>query len=72
MGSVGTKAAAANGQTATQELVTAAIKTQRQAVSGVSLDEEMTNLIQAQRAYQAGAQVIRTVDSLLETVVNLV
>ncbi|MBV1822342.1 hypothetical protein KUA25_30510, partial [Bacteroidales bacterium MSK.15.36] len=42
----------------------------RDAVSGVSLDEEMTNLIQFQHAYQANAKLISTVDELLDVVVN--
>jgi flagellar hook-associated protein 1 FlgK len=39
-------------------------------VSGVSLDEEMVNLIQFQHAYNASAKVISTIDSLLDVVVN--
>ncbi len=44
--------------------------TQRDAISSVSLDEEMTDLIKFQRAYQASAKVISVMDSLLDTVVN--
>ena len=39
-------------------------------VSGVSLDEEMVNLIQFQHSYTASAKVISTIDSLLDVVVN--
>ena len=39
-------------------------------VSGVSLDEEMVNLIQFQHSYNASAKVISTIDSLLDVVVN--
>lgn len=42
----------------------------RDAVSGVSLDEEMTNLIQFQHAYVANSKIISTVDELLDVVVN--
>ena len=42
----------------------------RDSVSGVSLDEEMTNLIQFNHAYQANAKVIATVDQLLDVVIN--
>lgn len=42
----------------------------RASVSGVSLDEEMVNLIQFQHAYNASAKVISTVDSLLDVVIN--
>lgn len=39
-------------------------------VSGVSLDEEMINLIQFQHAYNASAKVVSTIDSLLDVVIN--
>ncbi|WP_163193288.1 flagellar hook-associated protein FlgK [Clostridium thermarum] len=42
----------------------------RLSISGVSLDEEMANLIQFQHAYQANAKIISTVDELLDVVVN--
>jgi flagellar hook-associated protein 1 FlgK len=45
---------------------------QQQAVSGVSLDEELTNLMQYQRAYQASAKLITTADDFLVTLLNLV
>ena len=39
-------------------------------VSGVTLDEEMINLVQFQHAYNASAKVISTIDSLLNVVIN--
>lgn len=42
----------------------------RASVSGVSLDEEMVNLVQFQHAYQANAKMISTVDELLDVVIN--
>ncbi|OOM79986.1 flagellar hook-associated protein FlgK [Clostridium sp. BL-8] len=44
----------------------------RTSVSGVSLDEEMSNLIEFQHAYQASAKIISTVSDLLDTVIGLV
>lgn len=44
---------------------------QRAAISGVSLDEEATNLIRYQQAFQAAARVIDVVNQLTEVVVNL-
>lgn len=42
----------------------------RESVSGVSLDEELANLIQYQHTYQANAKVISTVDNLLDVIIN--
>jgi flagellar hook-associated protein 1 FlgK len=47
------------------------LEKKRDAVSGVSLDEEAANLIRFQRAYEAGARMIRVADELLETIINL-
>ncbi|SHI43502.1 flagellar hook-associated protein 1 FlgK [Clostridium cavendishii DSM 21758] len=46
------------------------ISNSREKVSGVSLDEEMANLVQYQHAYGANAKIIATVDQLLDVVVN--
>ncbi|MBU5488443.1 flagellar hook-associated protein FlgK [Clostridium sp. MSJ-8] len=46
------------------------LENSRLSVSGVSLDEEMANLIQYQHAYSANAKIISTVDELLDVVVN--
>lgn len=46
------------------------IEETRASVSGVSLDEEMANLIQFQHAYNANAKIISTIDELLEVVIN--
>ncbi|WP_186429871.1 flagellar hook-associated protein FlgK [Clostridium sp. BSD9I1] len=42
----------------------------RASVSGVSLDEEMANLVQSQHSYQANSKIIATVDELLDVVIN--
>lgn len=42
----------------------------RESVSGVSLDEEMANMLQFQRAYEANAKMIQVIDQLLDVVVN--
>jgi len=55
-----------DNQTSVQSLV----QTQRNSVSGVSLDEEMADLVRYQTAYQASARVFTIVDGLLDTVVN--
>ncbi|WP_446897247.1 flagellar hook-associated protein FlgK [Clostridium sp. LBM24168] len=62
-------------QTAKNEMQNGAIQLanyeqSRASISGVSIDEEMTNLIQFQHCYQANAKMISTVDELLDVVVN--
>jgi flagellar hook-associated protein 1 FlgK len=43
----------------------------REQVSGVSIDEETTNLMQFQHAYDASAKVIKTADEMLDTILSL-
>jgi flagellar hook-associated protein 1 FlgK len=47
------------------------LNSQLSSVSGVSIDEETTNLIKYQQSYQAAAQVINTVNSLFATTINM-
>ncbi len=54
----------------TAQAVLTAVSNQRQAVSGVSLDEEMTNLITFQRGYQASAQALNVMNEVLNTLIN--
>ena len=42
----------------------------RQSVSGVSLDEEMTNMIMFQHAYNASARMITVIDEMLDRIIN--
>src|SRR5205085_9425184 len=54
-----------------QTVVQSMLQRQRDSVSGVSLDEEMTNLVQFQKAYAASAHLITTVDEMIQTVLDL-
>ena len=60
----------ASRQSDNQETILANLENQKASVSGVSLDEEMTNLIQFQHSYQANAKMISTIDELLDVVIN--
>lgn len=57
-------------QSASQQIVTDAVTTQRDSVSGISLDEETTNLQMYQRAYEASARFISVIDAMLSRVIN--
>jgi flagellar hook-associated protein 1 FlgK len=48
----------------------ASLTNRRDSISGVSLDEEMTNLIKFQQGYQAAARALTTLDDVLELLVT--
>lgn len=48
------------------------LTTLRDSQSGVSLDEELANLIQYQRSYQASAKLITTASDMMDTVLNMI
>ncbi len=68
---VGTEIQVTSTNRRNQQLVLDQIDNQRTAESGVSLDEEMTDLIKYQRSLEASARVISTVDEILQTVINM-
>jgi flagellar hook-associated protein 1 FlgK len=47
------------------------LETQREAISGVSLDEEAINLIREQRAFQGAARIIAAVDEMMKTILQM-
>jgi flagellar hook-associated protein 1 FlgK len=49
----------------------AQLQNQRESVSGVSLDEEMINLIKFQNAYTAAARMITTADEMMQTIMQM-
>jgi len=55
----------------TQQQIAAQATALRDQVSGVSLDTQATSLLQFQRAYQATAQVLTVLNSMLDTTINM-
>lgn len=53
-----------------QQTLLQAINNQRDSVSGVSLDEEMAQMIKFQQGYAAAARMITAVDQMLDTIIN--
>ncbi|MEV6923102.1 flagellar hook-associated protein FlgK [Dactylosporangium sp. NPDC051485] len=68
---VGIQAQTVNRRADAQQVISDDVTADEQAESGVSLDEEMTNMLMFQRAYEAAAKVISTVDSTLDTLINM-
>ena len=68
---IGTQSQQAQRNSDNNELLVQQLTDYREKVSGVSLDEEMANLIQFQRAFEASARYIRIVDEMLATLMNM-
>lgn len=71
VGKIGVAAQRANKSRDAQANVLQQLDTVRESVSGVSLDEEATKMIEFQKAFDASARVIRTADEMFDTVLNL-
>jgi flagellar hook-associated protein 1 len=67
---VGSNTREADRQEANAQVLTDAVENRRQSVSGVSLDEEMSNLVRFQRSYQASARAMSTLDEMLDVLIN--
>jgi flagellar hook-associated protein 1 FlgK len=61
----------ANDQMANHDSVNALLLNRRDSVSGVSMEEEMSSLISFQKAYQAAARIVSTVDQMLDELLNM-
>jgi flagellar hook-associated protein 1 FlgK len=67
---VGADVQQSTNQVDTTTALVNALQNQRQSVSGVNLDEEMTNLITFQRGYQASARALSAMDDMLDQLIN--
>ncbi len=67
---LGNEVSQASRQAATAQTLTDALQDRRDSASGVSLDEEMTNLIRFQRAYQAASRAMSTTDEMIDVLIN--
>lgn len=55
----------------TNKALNANIYSEFQSISGVNLDEELTNLIQYQSSYGASAKIVTTIDEMLDTLLGI-
>ncbi|MDQ0269093.1 flagellar hook-associated protein FlgK [Cytobacillus purgationiresistens] len=70
IGELGVNAQEANRMTSNSINLVDTVQFNRSSVSSVSLDEEMTNMIQFQHAYSAAARQITAIDEMLDTIIN--
>jgi flagellar hook-associated protein 1 len=67
---IGSMTQDAQRKEATAQALVNSVDASRQSTSGVSMDEEMTNMIKFQRAYQASARAMSTMDEMLDILIN--
>ncbi|HEV2454242.1 MAG TPA: flagellar hook-associated protein FlgK [Verrucomicrobiae bacterium] len=65
VGTFGDSLQTANNQVSNQTAVTNMLTNQRSSISGVSVDQEMTNLLTFQQAYEASAELVSTINKML-------
>ncbi|MET0261334.1 MAG: flagellar hook-associated protein FlgK [Rariglobus sp.] len=66
----GSVASRVTDQLSDQLNIESIVRGQRDSVSGVSMDEELADLVKYQRSFQASSRVLQVIDELLDTVVN--
>ena len=71
LSSVGDSVSSATAQNTSQQSVLTQLTTQRDALSGVTLDDEASNLTEFERSYQAASQVFSIIDTLVASALNL-
>ncbi|PNS01199.1 flagellar hook protein FlgK [Petrotoga mexicana DSM 14811] len=67
---IGVKGETADKMRLNSEMLNSEISLEKERVMGVSIDEEMTNLVKYQQAFNASARVITAVNQMMETVIN--
>ncbi len=69
---LGTNSRASLDRRDVQIAVVGTLELRRQEVSGVNLDEEVTSLIEVQKAFDASARIITVTDRMLDTLINII
>jgi flagellar hook-associated protein 1 FlgK len=69
-GAIGVKSAALSRDYDFKKGMLDQLQAQRDSQSGVSLDEELTNMIKYQQAYQAAARLLQTADAMLSSLIT--
>ncbi|OHD63662.1 MAG: flagellar hook-associated protein FlgK [Spirochaetes bacterium RBG_13_51_14] len=67
---VGTQGEEAKDRVRNQETLLKNLGNLRESISGINLDEEMSNMVAFQHGYNAAARVITTMDHMLDTIIN--
>lgn len=71
VGKIGIETQRANSAQQSQADIVGQLKNIRESISGVSLDEETTKMIEFQKSFDASARLVRTADEMMDTVLQL-
>jgi len=69
---IGSQKQSSDQMVQSNQLILQQLDQQKSSISGVSIDEEMTNVIKFQRSYEASAKMIKVADEMLQTILNMV
>src|SRR5579859_7718968 len=72
VGSIGVDARTAMNSQSTKQALVQQVQAQQQAVSGVNLDEEMTNMLKFQQSYQSAAKALSVIDQTTNSLIGLI
>ncbi|MGY1703678.1 flagellar hook-associated protein FlgK [Geodermatophilus sp. SYSU D00697] len=67
---LGVESAVAERDLTVQSVISTQVDASRESVSGVNLDEEMTNMLSFQHAYSAAARMVTAIDEALDKLIN--
>ena len=71
VGDVASQTSLSQDESTVQTTLVGNADARRQAVSGVSTDEELIDVIQHQHSYQAAARLVNVVDDMMQTLIGL-
>ncbi len=67
---LGVQSAVSSRNLGIQSVIAGQVDTSRESVSGVNIDEEMTNMLAFQHGYQAAGRLVTAIDEMLDTLIN--
>ncbi|HEY2585288.1 MAG TPA: flagellar hook-associated protein FlgK [Tepidisphaeraceae bacterium] len=68
---IATQAATAQSNAQAAQSVQDTLQSQRDSISGVSMDEEAVNLMKQQQAYQGAARLINVINQLMQSIISM-
>lgn len=67
---IGNKGSEADGISASQNKLVQSADASRTAITGVSMDEEMSNMMKFKFSYDASARVLNVIDNMMQTIIS--